>query len=98
LILRLQVWWGSGRLAAGGGRAVIAGKANALAIFKGGGSFYVSRGAHSKRRVGGVRPVVAVWRRGRQDAALKEKTANRDVCGFFYLAAPGYVRGLSLPL
>jgi hypothetical protein len=31
-------------------------------------------------------------------ADCEEKNANMDVCVFFYLTAPGYGRGLSLPL
>jgi hypothetical protein len=31
-------------------------------------------------------------------AAWEEKNANTDVCVFFYLSAPGYGRGLPLPL
>ena len=35
---------------------------------------------------------------GRQDAACKEKNTGMDAGVFFYLPAPGYGRGLPLPL
>ena len=35
---------------------------------------------------------------GGRKPTCKEKNANMDVCVFFYLSAPGYGRGLPLPL
>jgi hypothetical protein len=58
------------------GQAVIGGK-RIITEFRGGGITYVSCGADgavrdgkTKNRAGGLGPAVAVWRRGRQDAAL----------------------------
>jgi hypothetical protein len=79
------------------GQAVITGKCNTLPILRGGGFTYVSRGADyavrdgkRKIRAGKVRPVVAVWRRGRQDATLKQKKRKHGRLCFFYLAAPDH--------
>jgi hypothetical protein len=35
---------------------------------------------------------------GGRKPTYREKNANMDVCVFFYFSAPGYGRGLSLPL
>jgi hypothetical protein len=87
------------------GQAVSAGKPNTLPVFRGGGFTCVSRGAYcatldgkTKSRAGRVRPAVAVWQRGRQEAALKQKkTQTRTFVFFSTLRPPATAGGCPSP-
>jgi hypothetical protein len=83
---------------------VIAGKF-VITEFWGGFIIYVSVGLTALDVMGsrkaGRAKYAPLWRCGGGEARTadrEEKTANMDVCGFFYFSAPGYGRGLSLPL
>jgi hypothetical protein len=75
-----------------------------LRSFWEGSAAYVSRGVYRatldgkpKIWAGEVRPAVAVWRRGRQDAALKQKKTQTWTFAFFSTRPPTTGRGLSSP-
>jgi hypothetical protein len=75
------------------------------AVKNGGGVITrVSRGAKfsplhgkPKSRAGGVRPIAAIHRRGRQDAALRGKKREHGRLRFFYLADPDHGEGAVPP-
>jgi hypothetical protein len=76
------------------GRAVIAGR-RIITECRGGGITCVSRGADCavcdgkpKNRAGDLHPAVAVWRRGRQDAALNGKKRKHGHLRFFLPPGP----------
>jgi hypothetical protein len=52
------------------------------------GADYAVRGGKPKSRAGRVRPAVAVWRRGRQDAARFGKKSKHGRLGFFVALGP----------
>jgi hypothetical protein len=54
-----------------------------------------------ERRKSGWAEYASLWWSfggGGRKPTYREKNANTDVCVFFYFSAPGYGRGLPLPL